>query len=480
VANDNAAAGTNRVLVVDDDSDMLALLARWLKGAGFSVVTASSGREALARIGTVRPHCVLTDLYMEGMDGMALLSQIHAENPLMPVIMLSGQAGIPDAVKAMHLGISAFLTKPIDRDTLVTNINRALRLSPEEPERRTRFGAGFIYRSTVVAELLEKAELVADSDVTVFISGQTGTGKEVLAKAIHEASPRRDKPFIGVNCGAIPEQLLESELFGHERGAFTGAMTRHDGLFQAANGGTLFLDEIGDMPLGLQVKLLRVLQDFEVRPVGSTRTVPVNVRIISATHQDLAETVKRGEFREDLYYRLNVVPLHMPSLAERREDIPALLDHFLDRQAQKRAMKKKRFAPEAMEYLLAAPWPGNVRQLMNVVELCATLTKTDIIPLSMAKTALREEPGAIQTLKVAKDAFERNYLLSVLRITNGHVANAARIAGRNRTEFYKLLSQHHLNPADFRKGNALVEEEQEGPEVADDETDSAANDAGDE
>jgi two-component system response regulator GlrR len=462
------AASTHRVLVVDDDPDMTALLGNWLKGAGYAVTTASSGTEALTRLTMSRPHCVLTDLFMEGMDGMTLLSRIHASNPLMPVIMLSGQAGIPEAMKAMHLGISAFLTKPVDKDTLLANLQRALRLSSDSPDVRPRFGAGIVYRSTAMAELLEKAELVADSDVTVFISGQTGTGKEVLAKAIHEASPRRDKPFIGVNCGAIPEQLLESELFGHERGAFTGAMTRHEGLFQAANGGTLFLDEIGDMPLGLQVKLLRVLQDFEVRPVGSTKSVPVNVRIISATHQDLGDAVKNGEFREDLYYRLNVVPLHMPSLSDRREDIPALLDAFLEKQALKRNTKKKRFAPEAMEYLLAAPWPGNVRQVINVVELCTTLTKTDIIPLSMAKTALREEPAGIQTLKAAKDAFERNYLIGVLRITNGHVANAARIAGRNRTEFYKLLSQHHLNAADFRRGGAGDIDEPDAPDVGDD------------
>lgn len=458
------SATKHRVLIVDDDADMVALLATWLKGAGYNVTSASSGSEALTKLSMSRPHCVLTDLFMEGMDGMTLLSRIHASNPLMPVIMLSGQAGIPEAMKAMHLGISAFLTKPVDKETLLSNLARALRLSSDTPETRPRFGSGIIYRSTVMAELLEKAELVADSDVTVFISGQTGTGKEVLAKAIHQASPRREKPFIGVNCGAIPEQLLESELFGHERGAFTGALTRHDGLFQAANGGTLFLDEIGDMPLGLQVKLLRVLQDFEVRPVGSTRSVPVNVRIISATHQDLADAVKAGNFREDLYYRLNVVPLHMPSLAERREDIPALLDFFLEKQALKRNAKKKRFAPEALEYLLAAPWPGNVRQVMNVVELCTTLTKTDIIPLSMAKTALREEPAGIQTLKVAKDAFERSYLVGVLRITNGHVANAAKIAGRNRTEFYKLLAQHHLNAADFRKGGAADTDEPDSTE----------------
>ncbi|HTT08875.1 MAG TPA: sigma-54 dependent transcriptional regulator [Gammaproteobacteria bacterium] len=447
----DVTTATHRVLIVDDDNDMLALLSTWLRHAGLVVSTAASGAEALSRLNTVRPHCVLTDLYMEGMDGMTLLTEIHQRNPLLPVLMLSGQASVPEAVKAMHLGISAFLTKPVEREVLIDNIKRALRLSSAPVSgNKPRFGEDIVYRSARMAELLEQAELVADSDVTVFISGQTGTGKEVLAKAIHQASPRRDKPFVGINCGAIPEQLLESELFGHEKGAFTGANMRHEGLFQAADGGTLFLDEIGDMPLGLQVKLLRVLQDFEVRPVGSTRSVPINVRVISATHQDLAACVARGEFREDLYYRLNVVPLHMPRLLERREDIPALIDYFLERQAQKRGTKKKRFAPEAMEYLLAASWPGNVRQLHNVVELCTILSKTDIIPLTLARTALREEPGGMKTLKDAKAVFEKDYLAGVLRAARGQVSKAARMAGRNRTEFYKLLGQHGLNPADFR------------------------------
>ena len=260
--------------------------------------------------------------------------------------------------------------------------------------------------------MLEQSELVAQGDITVFISGATGTGKEVLARAIHDASPRREFAFIGVNCGAIPEQLLESELFGHEKGAFTGANTKHEGLFLAANGGTLFLDEIGDMPLDLQVKLLRVLQDFEIRPVGSTKSLPVNVRIISATHSDLEALVSNGEFREDLYYRLNVVPLNMPRLAKRAEDVPLLLEHFLVQHAEKSGTKKKRFAPDATAYLSGASWPGNIRQLVNVVELCTTLTKGNIIPLSMAQRALREEPVHIKTLKDAKADFERNYLIS--------------------------------------------------------------------
>ena len=239
-------------------------------------------------------------------------------------------------------------------------------------------------------------------------------------------------------------------MFGHEKGAFSGAIAKHDGLFHATNGGTLFLDEIGDMPLSLQVKLLRVLQDFEVRPVGSSKSYPVDVRIISASHRNIEEKVQLGEFREDLYYRLKVVPFHIPALSERQEDIPLLINHFLKRYAQDNHKTEKRFAPDAMQYLVSAPWPGNIRQLINVVDICATLNKADTIPLSLARSVLQEKPGEIRTLKEARREFEKNYLIGVLRIANGHVANAAKIADRNRTEFYKLLNQHNLNPADFR------------------------------
>lgn len=469
-----------RVLVVDDDRDMVTLLCTWLAEAGFYVDSAPSGADALQRIDITRPNIVVTDLVMRDMDGMTLLTEIHRNNPLMPVIMLSGQAQVRDAVKAMHLGISEFLIKPLERAELVEQICKTLRIaSGAETTQGPGFGKGLIYRSPKMAEVIDQARLVADTDITIFINGSTGTGKEVLAKAIHEASPRRDKPFIGVNCAAIPEQLLESELFGHEKGSFTGAATRHEGLFQAGNGGTLFLDEVGDMPLGLQVKLLRVLQDFEVRPIGSTRSVPVNVRIISATNNDLEEAVKEGRFRQDLYYRLHVVPLYLPALAERREDIRVLLDHFLERLAKRQRLKAKRFAPEALEYLTAAPWPGNVRQLINVVELCATLSKGDIIPLGMAQKALRDQPAELKSLRDAKHAFERNYLLSVLRITSGQVASAARIAGRNRTEFYKLLKQHRIDPAEFRKGGVEesgdVEEESTSDDASDETSEGAAD-----
>lgn len=444
-----STAKKHRILVVDDDSDILQLLKKWLEADGFEIVTAVSGEEALAEMDKGRPSLVITDLFMGGMSGLDLLSRIHEDDPLLPVIMLSGQARIPDAVKATHLGSSAFLTKPVQKAEVLEQVRRALRIDYNRSEEK-EIQKKVIYRSKKMEQLVDLAMMVADSNVTVFISGATGTGKEIIAKAIHEASPRQDRPFIAVNCGAIPEQLLESELFGHEKGAFTGAATRNEGLFQAANGGTLFLDEVGDMPLALQVKLLRVLQDFEVRPVGSTRSYPVDVRIISATHRDIDAAVRDGEFREDLYYRLKVVPLEMPTLDERREDIPLLISHFLGIYAQKNNRPAKHFSPDAMEYLSAVSWPGNIRQLMNIVDLCVTLSKTDTIPLGLVKKVLQDKPSEFITLKEAKQKFEKNYLIGVLRVTSGHVANAAKIAGRNRTEFYKLLNQHGIDPAEYR------------------------------
>jgi len=273
-----------KVLIVDDEIDVLNLLENWLTNENYDVIRAMSGLEALNQVGIYAPVLVITDLYMDGMDGMALLTELHNDNPLLPVIMLSGQAQIPDAIKAMHLGTSAFLTKPINRNEFLETVKR---VTPSLTDKLllNEFTKDIIYKSKEMSDIIEMASLVADNDVSVFISGSTGSGKEVIAKAIHDASSRRDHRFIAVNCGAIPEQLLESELFGHEKGAFTGANVKHEGLFQAANGGTILLDEIGDMPLALQFKLLRVLQDFEVRPVGSTKTYPIDVRLISATHK---------------------------------------------------------------------------------------------------------------------------------------------------------------------------------------------------
>ncbi|MDQ5941194.1 MAG: two-component system, NtrC family, response regulator GlrR, partial [Pseudomonadota bacterium] len=307
-----------------------------------------------------------------------------------------------------------------------------------------------VCRSKCMVELLEEARLVAASDASVLIQGESGSGKELLARAIHRASSRAAKPFIAVNCGAIPEALLESELFGHEKGAFTGASTRHIGLFQAADGGTLFLDEIGDMPLPLQVKLLRVLQERAVRPVGATVSVPIDVRILSATHCDLDAAMLDGQFREDLFYRLNVVSLTLPALEHRREDIPLLAGHFLQLLASKYRKPLNGFAPDAIEALATAPWPGNVRQLFNVVEQVCALSTSSLIPLALVQRALRVRSNEVLSYADAKLRFERDYLVQLLKLTDGNVSDAARLADRNRTEFYRLLQKHELAPALFR------------------------------
>ena len=438
-----------RLLVVDDEQDVLSLLETLLKKDGHEVETATSGEEALAKMEENIPDLVITDLYMDGMNGMQLMESIHSKTPLLPVIILSGQAQIRDAVKATHMGSTAFLTKPIDKDKLSEQVRYTLNVSANG-RKDSEFAEGIIYKSNIMAELVDLSMAVAATNVTVFISGETGTGKEIFARAIHKGSERSGAPFIGINCGAIPEQLLESELFGHEKGAFTGAATRHEGLFRAANGGTLFLDEIGDMPLSLQVKLLRVLQDMEVRPVGSTKTYSIDVRIISASHRDLDEMVNSGEFRSDLYYRLKVVPLEMPKLSERCEDIPLLADHFLEEHAQANNKKKKHLSPESLDYLMAAKWPGNIRQLNNVIELCATLSKTKTIALSLIRMGCQDRSKQMKTLKQAKLELEKNLLIGILKISSGHVANAEKIAGRNRTELYKLLNLHNIEPAKFR------------------------------
>lgn len=299
--------------------------------------------------------------------------------------------------------------------------------------------------------LLEQAKMVAQSDVSVLINGQSGTGKEVLAQAIHAASPRAKKAFIAINCGALPEQLLESELFGHAKGAFTGAVSSREGLFQAAEGGTLFLDEIGDMPLSLQVKLLRVLQERKVRPLGSNRDLSINVRVISATHRDLPKAMAKNEFREDLYYRLNVVNLKIPALHERAEDIPLLANHLLRESAKRHKPFVRSFSNDAMKRLMTASWPGNVRQLVNVIEQCVALTSAPVISEALVEQALEGENTVLPTFVEARNQFELNYLRKLLQIAKGNVTQAARMAGRNRTEFYKLLSRHELDANDFKE-----------------------------
>nr|WP_038001393.1 sigma 54-interacting transcriptional regulator [Thauera linaloolentis] len=449
------------MLVIDDDADLLRLLSMRLKASGYRVTTAASAEAARTRLGVERFDLVLSDVRLPDGDGLALFDEIRQQHPALPVILFTAHGTIPDAVEATSRGVAGYLTKPFDSQALLARIAHTLQLGKPAPAAShatdESWRADLISHSTRMHTLLDEARLVAASDASVLIRGDSGTGKELLARAIHRASPRAAAPFVAINCGAIPEPLLESELFGHVRGAFTGATSHHTGLVQAAHGGTLLLDEIGDMPPSLQVKLLRVLQERAVRPVGATRAEPVDLRILSATHRDLDAALANGQFREDLYYRINVVSLELPTLGERREDIPLLAEHFLRRLARKYGKELGGFAPDALEALATAKWPGNVRQLQNVVEQVCALATTPLIPRTLVERALRVQPIEALGYAEAKRRFERNYLIQLLKLTAGNVSDAARLAERNRTEFYRLLQRHGLTPDLFRGGSPDVE-----------------------
>ena len=448
------SGAARKILAVDDDPDLLRLLTIRLKSAGYDVTAVDSAEKALAQLSVARPHLVVTDLRMSGMDGMALFDAIHQTQPTLPVIILTAHGTIPDAVAATKRGVFGYLTKPFDAQALLEEVGRALAVGgaagAAPPAGSDEWRAAIITRNPVMEDVLAKARLVAATDASVLIVGESGTGKELLAQAIHNASARRDRAFVAINCGAMPEQLLESELFGHIKGAFTGAVRDHKGLFQTADQGTLFLDEIGDMPLPLQVKLLRVLQEKQVRPVGATQSIGIDVRVISATNRDIESEMTAGRFREDLYYRLNVVALKLPSLAERREDIPLLANHFLAALAKKYNKTINSISPEALELLVSATWPGNIRQLYNVIEQSAALCSTPLIPVALVQQAIQHQQREFASFEQARKEFERDYLTRLLKITAGNVSQAAKLAQRNRTEFYKLLQRHELDPAIFK------------------------------
>ncbi len=442
------------ILLVDDDADMLRLLTLRLQAAGHRVSAVASAEAALTQLQIERPQLVLSDVQLPGRDGLALFDDIRRLHPALPVILLTAHGTIPDAVQATERGVFTYLTKPFEGRALLQKISEALELATPESQAvqggGSQWPGGIVSRSARMAELMAEARMVAATDVSVLLRGDSGTGKELLARALHEMSPRARAPFVAVNCGAIPEALLESELFGHLKGAFTDAVSAHKGLFQAAEGGTLLLDEIGDMPPPLQVKLLRVLQERQVRPLGASQSVPVDVRVISATHQDLEAAMAQGQFRADLYYRLNVVSLQLPALDQRREDIPLLANHFLHQRAGKYGKRLSGFAPEALKALSLAHWPGNVRQLLNVVEQACALSATPLVPLALVQRALRTPGLQVLPLAQARQRFERDYLVQLLKLTDGHVADAARLAERNRTEFYRLMQKHGLSPGHFK------------------------------
>ena len=440
---------SGRILLVDDDPGLLRLLSIRLRAEGYDVEAVESAQKALSVVGRFAPDLVITDLRMDKMDGIGLLKELQTRSPGLRVVIITAHGTIPDAVAATQSGAFGFLTKPIDKDELMATVEKALRVSGSV-EIDEDWAGGIITRNQSMKEILNQAKMVAATDARVLINGESGTGKELLAQAIHNASPRANKPFVAINCSAMAENLLESELFGHEKGAFTGATRAHKGLFQAAEGGSLLLDEIGDMPMRLQVKLLRVLQENQVRPVGSTDAIDVDVRVISATHRDRQELMGEGRFREDLYYRLNVVNIKIPPLDERREDIPLLVAHFLSQIAREAEQERKVYAPEAVEMLVMAEWPGNIRQLYNVVRQNVALSRSPVISAELVQQSLGEHAGKLLSFSDARDEFTRNYLSQILQITQGNVSQAARLAKRNRTDFYKLLSRHDLNPDQFK------------------------------
>ncbi|HIG65928.1 MAG TPA: response regulator [Methyloprofundus sp.] len=440
------------ILLVDDDPSLLELLSLRFTAVGLTVITAGSGIEALSLIPQCYPDLIITDLRMDEMDGVQLSRLIQQNYPTLPIIIISAHGTIKEAVDATCEGVFGFITKPIDHGELLDKIAKALTLSSGNSHGKEveDWRAKILTRSQLMENLLNEVKRLAQGDASLFIHGESGTGKELIAQAIHKASPRHEAPFIAVNCSAIPEDLLESELFGHRKGAFSGAFEHRQGLFQAADTGTLFLDEIGDMSAAFQVKLLRALQERQIRPVGANSSIAVDVRIVSASHHDLEQKSHDGEFRMDLYYRLNVATLTLPKLSERREDISLLANYFITHPESTYGYVAKGFSNQAMELLLSYDWPGNIRQLQNVVEHVSALATTPIVPVNLVERVLQEKSNTLQGLKEAKCQFEKEYLIKLLKSVDGNVTQAARLAKRNRTEFYKLLERHQLKPTRFK------------------------------
>jgi two-component system, NtrC family, response regulator GlrR len=478
--NENGTTSAGKLLVVDDDSNLIELMAMKLKTANYEVATALKEEDALKAVKDNTFDLCIVDLRLAGGNGISLMTELHSVNPEMPVIILTGHASVESAVEAMKKGAYGYLTKPFDTPELLLQIERALenrRLNSEIQrlkellEEKYDF-TNIIAKSDGMRKVLDVVSRIASTESTVFLHGESGTGKEIVAKAIHLASRRKNKPFVAINCAALPASLLESELFGHEKGAFTGANRSTKGLLSQADEGTIFLDEIGDMPLSLQAKLLRVLQEREFYPVGSEKPVQVDVRIITATNKDLQAEVKEGNFREDLFYRLHVIPIHLPPLRERKEDIPHLANHFLKIISQQMKKDVKGITPQAMQKLMLHDWPGNVRELENTLEYAMAMTPLDTITddfvLQARNSAIQTAPqeqngpemnialkGPVRSYKEARYQFERDYLMRLLELCGGKASEAAKLAGKCRTDFYELLRKHEIRIENFKASGSM-------------------------
>ena len=466
------------LLVVDDDQNLIELIALKLKAEGYEVTTASTGQEAVqAAKGAIFDLCIV-DLRLADQDGISVMRELHSINPGMRVIILTGYGTVESAVQAMQEGAYSYLSKPFNTQELLLQISRALenrRLNSEIQRLKGLLEQAYdfpniVAKSAKMRSVLDIVSRIADTESTIYLQGESGTGKELIAKAIYLASSRRDKPFVAVNCAALPEPLLESELFGHEKGSFTGADRSTRGLLSQANNGTFFLDEIGDMPLSIQAKLLRALQDKQFYPVGSEKPVAVNVRIIVATNKNLEEEVAKGNFRLDLFYRLHVIPIHLPPLRDRKEDIPLLADRFLKQISQQMKKKIKGITPEAMRKLMLYDWPGNVRELENTLEYAVAMTRHDMLTEdailhtkgTMANSRTEDlvtfgngTKGPVKSYKSAKYEFEKSYLVHLLKLCGGKASEAAKLAGKSRTDFYELLRKHEIKIDDFRRNELM-------------------------
>ena len=447
-----------KILIVDDDQNVLKVIKMRLEARDYQVATATDAEKSIEIARQEIFDLAVVDLRLGSKNGIELMEELHKTIPDMPIIIFTAYGTIENAVEAMRRGAYSYLTKPFEYNDLLAEIKDCLgksRLSKEVKNLRDlvkeRYGfEHIVYKSEKMKKVLEQVSHASAVDSNVYIEGESGTGKELIAKTLHVASARKDGPFVAINCAAIPETLLEGELFGYERGAFTGAAKGRKGLFAHAHTGTFFLDEISEMPVSMQVKLLRVLEEKEFYPLGGDKPVRVDARIIAATNKNLEEEIRRGNFRKDLYYRIHVIPIRLPPLRERKEEIPYLARYFLKKNAEKMNKQISGFSATAIQKLLLHSWPGNVRELENTVECAVALTTRDAITDDLILDFRESGPTVVNSFKSAKENFERDYLVQLIELTHGNVSQAAKLAGKFRADLYELLKKYDINPSNFR------------------------------